>query len=803
LAHGGKENNDDEQGDIMDTRTVGLEPATQHRNHWWWYLSLSLSICAFGAMLVSQFQPIKAAPILSLTPITWNVVGLDGSDVSTGPNSYLVGARVCNEGDTAATNLTSQFTWDSENEYITLNGPASLNVPSLPAGRCVELYYHVRITRSADALGEARRYHITVSADGVDPVTTPTPREVFVEELQAADVELEVEIEGPGVVVSGQTYIYRVTNTQPEDLGGFEQLTFGLDFPNALFLVESVTSEYTFPPGETVEGIYADACGWDADPTSPNYQTCVGPENIPGGKVGGRVTVEYRVRVLGAGTADLTTLSYGISEGDYGYFPVAADSIFTVTAIEQAVTDTPTPTVTDTGTDTATVSPTVTFTPTITGTLPTPTITGTLLPDPSITNAVSPSAARVGQNLTFTLRVFNNGGQTAENVTARAVYSTFLDIVTGSTTTTKGSVNVNAVTRTVTTTVGTVSPGEIVTITIVTRVNSGVTTTTSLSNVATLTFTLNDQTQTRTSNQVLFQVQPAATLPGTGEPVGESVIPLFANDLLLGFGGFLFLGTGYWASRRSKKDWVRILAFGIGFSGLLLLSGCLAKRANTPAEIDGESLTVSEGTIHPAATLDIGYDPAIELPIPTFATPDELPDYPIPSPTFVPAPGEESREVDTSPPRRIEIPDLGVSTVVKYVPFDGLGWLIEGLKEEVAWLGETSWPGLGGNTVLAGHVTLRGRGDGPFKNLDGLPAGGRIRIYTEQNLYTYQLRERLIVEETDMWVVENSEEGQLTLVTCIDYNAEWERYERRLVVFADLVEVEPYTLATAGRLTSP
>src|SRR4051794_31171037 len=43
------------------------------------------------------------AAILSLTPITWDVVGLDSNKPATdGPNSYLIGARITNTGTSSA-----------------------------------------------------------------------------------------------------------------------------------------------------------------------------------------------------------------------------------------------------------------------------------------------------------------------------------------------------------------------------------------------------------------------------------------------------------------------------------------------------------------------------------------------------------------------------------------------------------------------------------------------------------------------------------------------------------------------------
>ena len=46
-----------------------------------------------------------AAPVLTITPITWNVVGLDSNNVNAGSNMFASGARVCNTGSTAATNV--------------------------------------------------------------------------------------------------------------------------------------------------------------------------------------------------------------------------------------------------------------------------------------------------------------------------------------------------------------------------------------------------------------------------------------------------------------------------------------------------------------------------------------------------------------------------------------------------------------------------------------------------------------------------------------------------------------------------
>ena len=69
------------------------------------------SLALFGGARVGQ-----AAASLTIAPITWDVIGLDHNDPSTGPDTFPVGARVCNNGSSDATNLTVALAWDSEAE---------------------------------------------------------------------------------------------------------------------------------------------------------------------------------------------------------------------------------------------------------------------------------------------------------------------------------------------------------------------------------------------------------------------------------------------------------------------------------------------------------------------------------------------------------------------------------------------------------------------------------------------------------------------------------------------------------------
>jgi LPXTG-site transpeptidase (sortase) family protein len=189
---------------------------------------------------------------------------------------------------------------------------------------------------------------------------------------------------------------------------------------------------------------------------------------------------------------------------------------------------------------------------------------------------------------------------------------------------------------------------------------------------------------------------------------------------------------------------------------------------------------------------------SLQIILPTPEVIETLPDYPVPTPEFTPTPGENGEEPDASAIERILIPALGVDTIVKYVPYDGFSWKIAGLHQEVAWMGETSWPGLGGNTALAGHITLRDGGNGPFRYLEDIIPGDQVTLFTEKNIYTYQVREQRVVAQTDLSVVRPTDGTQLTLITCAGWDQTLRYYQDRLVVVADLVKVEPKAVAAVG-----
>ena len=118
------------------------------------------------------------AGTLTVTPLTWNIIGLDSNRPAAGPYLFPVGARVCNTTASTLTNTTVTFNWTTANANINLE-TGSLNpltIASLAAGACYDAYFNVQVTQVAAAYDTTRRYTIT-AVNGTISGTSPTPRE--------------------------------------------------------------------------------------------------------------------------------------------------------------------------------------------------------------------------------------------------------------------------------------------------------------------------------------------------------------------------------------------------------------------------------------------------------------------------------------------------------------------------------------------------------------------------------------------------------------------------------------------------
>jgi len=506
-------------------------------------------------------------------------------------------------------------------------------------------------------------------------------------------------------------------------------------------------------------------------------------------------------------TSNLVTLAYDVSKS------VTASVNYTA-VYEPPPTDTATPTETATNTATATASPTgtatntatATATPTITGTQPTktttpsPTITGTITPVPSIKIVVTPTSAKVNESFTFTIEAGNKGYITTQNNIVFDSFPTYIDVST--VTTSRGTIT--KLTHSFVVTIGDIVPNEKITIIAVVKVNSTLTRNEITSNLVTLAYNSSKSITSSVNYTAVYQALPhTGELPLNWRDTQFKPMSLIPGILLLGLGAGLLL-IGIWLKVSNKRDSYWMIAIGslfviIGFIAGINASGVLATSQQANGRMTSPTSTGILAQIFPGDITETGLP---RQPASAFSTPEAivpvvtLPDYPIPTPeiTVTPQPGEA--EPDTSPVVRIVIPGISVDTEVKYVPYDGYTWLINGLRQEVAWMGNTSWPGLGGNTALAGHVTVAGLGDGPFRYLDELLSGEVVILYTEKNMFTYNVREMKVTDDGDMSVTLASDNPQITLITCTDWDQESQTYLKRLVVFADLIRTEPITRGT-------
>jgi hypothetical protein len=270
----------------------------------------------FVAALFLPLLDASALKQLSIEPITWDIIGLDSNNVSVGPNHFPIGARVCNTGDELVENVKSEFFFDTPDAYIYLRpGTASSytadGIDLLPA-ECADFYYEVEVDRDSDAYEHTRDYHITAWADDTAIVSTPQPRELFVEYLisQSRNSVSDVLLDGTSVPAGGTMTLvvgetYEITLVGSTATNGYEQIETFVNFPNTIFRVLDVTTTYTADTSTHVNNpddkLYGDGCLWENDPDNPNYQSC-----LDVGKVGGNITVVYNVEILSVPTTPLS-----------------------------------------------------------------------------------------------------------------------------------------------------------------------------------------------------------------------------------------------------------------------------------------------------------------------------------------------------------------------------------------------------------------------------------------------------------------------------------------------------------------
>lgn len=275
-----------------------------------------------GLQLLFTAQPAAAATTIKIEPITWDFVGLDSNKPeSQGPNTYVVGARVCNVGGEDALNVRVTFVKDGvDNGYafIRLQSGDTYTFDRIPADDgtttpirasayifdtkangalykskyqltatpqyCQDFYYNFEVTRTPAAWNTYQKYYIEASASNAGTVRTERPRQSYIEKL-ISQARNEVYFFGcdpaGGTAWATGNVTVQVGDTftcqaKAKTATAYPQMSFTSDIPNVIFQVLNVNSTYSNPPGGVNSTVYADGCGWVSDPTDPRYHLSPG-----------------------------------------------------------------------------------------------------------------------------------------------------------------------------------------------------------------------------------------------------------------------------------------------------------------------------------------------------------------------------------------------------------------------------------------------------------------------------------------------------------------------------------------------
>ncbi len=139
----------------------------------------------------------------------------------------------------------------------------------------------------------------------------------------------------------------------------------------------------------------------------------------------------------------------------------------------------------------------------------------------------------------------------------------------------------------------------------------------------------------------------------------------------------------------------------------------------------------------------------------------------------------------------LEIPKLGVNTVIVGVPQSDASWDVTWLGNSAGYLAGSAFPTWAGNTVITGHVWDAYNQPGAFAEIKSLKYGDQVQIQAWGQTYTYEVRESKLVTKKNVNAAFQAEEYDwVTLVTCEFYNPFSGDYLFRRAVRAVLISVQ-------------
>lgn len=124
----------------------------------------------------------------------------------------------------------------------------------------------------------------------------------------------------------------------------------------------------------------------------------------------------------------------------------------------------------------------------------------------------------------------------------------------------------------------------------------------------------------------------------------------------------------------------------------------------------------------------------------------------------------------------LDIPRIGISAGVVHGDSDAL------LKTGIGHLPDTPLPWSGGNSALAGHR------DTFFRSLRYVRPDDIVRLKTRHGHFLYRVRDTLIVDPEEVWVLDPTPATLLTLITCYPFD-HIGTAPQRFIVRAERVDV--------------
>jgi len=171
----------------------------------------------------------------------------------------------------------------------------------------------------------------------------------------------------------------------------------------------------------------------------------------------------------------------------------------------------------------------------------------------------------------------------------------------------------------------------------------------------------------------------------------------------------------------------------------------------------------------------------------------QSPDGPLPTIPKAEARTLPRKKSTTIIPTKLSIPSLKISASVQHIGLLADGQLdVPASGQMLGWYELGAKPGARGNAIIDGHLTTS-EGPGTFWTLKNIKAGDLIEVEDESGkTLQFKVRKTAVyhVDHAPMEEIFGKTEGKhLNLITCAGrWNTAMDHYEKRLIVYSDLVE---------------